>query len=239
MNQLISEKITIYHGSEHIIDKPAYGIGKKYNDYGLGFYTTFDKQLAGEWAVLMTQKSGYINEYELDIFDLKILDLDSIPMINMIALLLEYRGGSFDSVQVKRKKKLLKKYLIDISSYDIIKGWRADDSFFDYASQFLNVSLSLEKFKEAMYLGNLIEQICIKSKKAFDNLKFIGNLRAPAQKYLSNALSRDKNARNNFKSLKDKDKDEGTLILNLIGEMGWPATLDKINEVVLKNNSPI
>ena len=30
----------IYHGSESIIQKPQYGFGKKYNDYGLGFYCT-------------------------------------------------------------------------------------------------------------------------------------------------------------------------------------------------------
>ena len=28
----------LYHGSNHIIDKPLYGAGKKYNDYGIGFY---------------------------------------------------------------------------------------------------------------------------------------------------------------------------------------------------------
>ena len=30
----------LYHGSKDIIEKPIYGQGKKYNDYGLGFYCT-------------------------------------------------------------------------------------------------------------------------------------------------------------------------------------------------------
>ena len=30
----------LYHGSRDIIKKPVYGYGKKYNDYGLGFYCT-------------------------------------------------------------------------------------------------------------------------------------------------------------------------------------------------------
>ena len=33
-------KKTIYHGSDHIIEKPQYGYGKPYNDYGVGFYCT-------------------------------------------------------------------------------------------------------------------------------------------------------------------------------------------------------
>ena len=31
---------TIYHGSDHIIEKPKFSYGKPYNDYGIGFYCT-------------------------------------------------------------------------------------------------------------------------------------------------------------------------------------------------------
>lgn len=34
--------MVIYHGSDHIIDKPKFGVGKEDNDYGSGFYTTED-----------------------------------------------------------------------------------------------------------------------------------------------------------------------------------------------------
>ena len=30
----------LYHGSDHIIEKPEFGAGKKHNDYGRGFYCT-------------------------------------------------------------------------------------------------------------------------------------------------------------------------------------------------------
>ena len=33
-------KKTVYHGSDHIIERPKYGYGKIYNDYGVGFYCT-------------------------------------------------------------------------------------------------------------------------------------------------------------------------------------------------------
>ncbi len=43
-------KIILYHGSVEKIEKPVYGKGKKYNDYGLGFYCTEHIELAKEWS---------------------------------------------------------------------------------------------------------------------------------------------------------------------------------------------
>lgn len=39
--------MTVYHGSEFVVEKPLHGLGKRTNDYGLGFYCTEDKTLAG------------------------------------------------------------------------------------------------------------------------------------------------------------------------------------------------
>lgn len=41
---------TLYHGSPNIIEKPIYGYGKPYNDYGLGFYCTGSLDMAKEWG---------------------------------------------------------------------------------------------------------------------------------------------------------------------------------------------
>ena len=43
--------ITIYHGSEQIINEPTFGKGKTNNDFGIGFYCTENEDLAKEWAV--------------------------------------------------------------------------------------------------------------------------------------------------------------------------------------------
>ena len=59
----------IYHGSISIIRKPIYGYGSPYNDYGLGFYCTEEKELAKEWAVDY-ELDGYANCYELDLSNL-------------------------------------------------------------------------------------------------------------------------------------------------------------------------
>lgn len=39
----------IYHGSDHIIERPEFGYGKTYNDYGTGFYCTENPNMAKEW----------------------------------------------------------------------------------------------------------------------------------------------------------------------------------------------
>ena len=68
----------------------------------------------------------------------------------------------------------LQKYYIDPSEYDVVIGFRADDSYFDYAESFLNNGISVEQLAQAMRLGKLGEQIVIKSKFAFSKLKYEG-----------------------------------------------------------------
>lgn len=36
----MKQNLIIYHGSQQIVEVPRLGIGKKYNDYGQGFYCT-------------------------------------------------------------------------------------------------------------------------------------------------------------------------------------------------------
>ena len=54
-------EIIIYHGSENIIEKPEYGKGKPYNDYGRGFYCTEYIDFAKEWAC-DEKHGGYANQ---------------------------------------------------------------------------------------------------------------------------------------------------------------------------------
>ena len=43
-------QLTLYHGSERVIESPTFGAGKRNNDFGLGFYCTQSSELAKEWA---------------------------------------------------------------------------------------------------------------------------------------------------------------------------------------------
>ena len=84
----------LYHGSKNIIEKPVYGYGKKYNDYGVGFYCTEDIGMAKEWAVDI-DSDGYANCYELDVTGLSILNLCDRNIRYYTGLLFYYKIEHF------------------------------------------------------------------------------------------------------------------------------------------------
>ena len=168
--------ITIYHGSENIIERPAFGKGKLNNDFGLGFYCTENNELAKEWAV-SSLRDGFSNRYTLDTEHLNILNLNSpdYTILNWIAVLVEHRLFPIKTPVARRAKQyLIENFGINVNAYDLITGYRADDSYFDYAEAFLNNGISVEQLARAMRLGKLGEQIVIKSKFAFSRLKYEG-----------------------------------------------------------------
>jgi hypothetical protein len=62
--------------------------------------------------------------------------------------------------------------IVAVTPYDIIIGYRADDSYFSFAKDFISNTISLEQLSRAMRLGKLGEQVVLKSKKAFDAVQF-------------------------------------------------------------------
>lgn len=193
----MGEKITLYHGSEYIIDNPQYNIGKKENDYGQGFYCTNDEEKAKEWAC-KENKNGYLNEYSLDISNLRVLNLfeEKYSILNWIALLIQNRKFITDNpVSLKAKEYILNKFFIDTSEYDIIIGYRADDSYFSFANGYISNALSLNGLNEALRLGHSGEQIVLVSEKAFKNIKFEKSTKVDKNIYYPKFYNRDKNAR--------------------------------------------
>ena len=168
--------ITIYHGSKQIVEAPTFGMGKKNNDFGLGFYCTQSDDLAREWAVSSLQ-DGFSNRYLIDTEYLNILNLNSpdYTILNWIAVLLEHRLFSIKTPVARRAKHyLIDNFSVNVNAFDIVTGYRADDSYFDYAESFLNNGISVEQLARAMRLGKLGEQIVIKSQYAFSKLKYEG-----------------------------------------------------------------
>ena len=183
----MDKSINIYHGSDKIIENPTFGLGRKNNDFGLGFYCTENEELAKEWAV-SSLNDGFCNKYTLDTSYLKILNLNSsdYTILNWIAVLLKHRLFTIKNPLANRAKKyLLDNFDINVNAYDLIIGYRADDSYFDYAESFINNGISVGQLASAMRLGKLGEQIVIKSKFAFSNLKYNGFAIAEKDKYYS------------------------------------------------------
>lgn len=202
----------IYHGSPLIIEVPEFGKGNPMNDYGLGFYCTEDIELAKEWAC-KTPKDGFANKYSIDKTGLDILNLTSGDwhILNWLAILLENRSFEIGNPVAKDAKEyILQTFLPDYKSRDIIIGYRADDSYFSYAKAFLNGGIPLLALAEAMKLGKLGEQICIRSKVAFSRLQYIDATLAGGQEYYIKRTARDTKAREDYLKLLDllaRDKD--------------------------------
>ena len=168
--------ITIYHGSPQIVEAPAFGLGRKNNDFGLGFYCTESNELAKEWAVT-SLRDGFSNRYTLDTEYQRILKLNSpdYTILNWIAVLVEHRLFSIRTPIARRAKQyLIEHFGINVNAYDLIIGYRADDSYFDFAEAFLNNAITVEQLSRAMRLGKLGEQIVLKSQFAFSKIHYEG-----------------------------------------------------------------
>ena len=101
----MENKITVYHGSNRVIENPIFGVGNPNNDYGLGFYCTESLELAKEWAC-SAESDGYANQYTLDISDLSILSLTNgdYHILNWLYVLLENRTFRIVSGIAKQAK---------------------------------------------------------------------------------------------------------------------------------------
>ncbi|MBQ3166502.1 MAG: DUF3990 domain-containing protein [Clostridia bacterium] len=193
----------IYHGSKDIIKKPEFGKGNQKNDYGLGFYCTENVELAKEWACSNNETNGYANQYEIDLSDYKVLDLreEKYSILNWMALLLKFRTFDVNSpISAQAKEYILENFYVDVEEYDVIIGYRADDSYFSFAKDFINNTISVEQLAEAMRLGELGIQIVLKSKKAFDTVKYVSYELAECKEYYVKRVSRDKKARETYLS---------------------------------------
>lgn len=213
----MGKQIKIYHGSEKNIIKPIFGEGKKNNYFGLGFYCTKDINLAKEWAV-SSLKDGFANKYILNIEYLKILNLNSseYTILNWIAILVEHRLFSLKSPVAQRAKKyLIDNFGINVNAYDVIIGYRADDSYFDYAESFLNNSITVEQLAKAMKLGKLGEQIVIKSQYAFSCLTYDGFEIANKEEFYEYRKVRNDNANKMYLDILE-DESDGLYIRDII-----------------------
>ena len=209
--------ITLFHGSEKVVEVPTFGFGKTTNDFGLGFYCTETEDLAKEWAV-SSLRDGFSNRYTLDTEYMNILNLNSpdYTILNWIAVLVEHRVFALKTpIARKAKRYLIDNFGINVNAYDLITGYRADDSYFDYAETFLNNGISVEQLARAMKLGKLGEQIVLKSKFAFSRIQFDGFDVAEKEEFYVLRKARDDEANQLYLNMLEEESD-GLYIQDII-----------------------
>ncbi len=200
---LSKNSVTVYHGTKNPGLIPSFSYDNKNNDYGKGFYTTPDIELGREWAYSSYTKGdkGYVYTYEIDISGLNILDLTRIDSMHWLAELLanrtlntEYREALQDTINA-----IIGKYKLNTDKYDIIIGYRANDSYFTYATDFAGGVIYRDTMETALRNGDLGIQVFIKSENAFNRLRQIGDAEPVSEDYARRYKKRDVDAREKYR----------------------------------------
>ena len=194
-------KITLFHGTPDKIVVPTYGLGEKRHDYGIGFYLTDNIDLAKEWAVCRP-----------------ILYFQEKDVLAWLAELMKHRDAADSKRYRMLAAKFIEKYGVDASDYDVIKGWRANASYFYIAKEFVRDNIDLEILPELLSLGGLGIQYCIKSERAYSKLQEVEGKLLPVdyKEYSQKYNKRDITARRKMRELVDSDANKVTNVFSTL-----------------------
>ncbi|MBR1537617.1 MAG: DUF3990 domain-containing protein [Treponema sp.] len=200
----------LYHGSPNKIVTPTFGLGQERHDYGKGFYLTADLNLAKEWAVCRPEtESGFVHSFELDTEGLNVFDFEKENILCWLSELMKHRDAADSKRYRVLSEKFITKYGKDTSSADIIKGWRANASYFYIAKAFVRDEVDADILDDLMQLGGLGIQWCIKTERAYHNLEKLDEIiTVDYHEFNARYNERDSNARINMKALIDSDKNK-------------------------------
>ncbi len=209
----------LYHGTSEKTVVPTFGLGNDKHDYGRGFYLTEDIELAKEWAVCKpNNNNGWVHKYELDIESLQILDFQNKNILAWLAELMKHRDVADSKRYHVLSAKFIEKYGINTADYDVIRGWRANASFFYIAKEFVRDNVDLDILEELLSLGGLGIQYCIKTELAYSKLHEIENeiLFVSYDEFNKRYNYRDSIARKNMKNLIDSDRNKVSKVFSTL-----------------------
>lgn len=201
----------LYHGSPNKEFIPEYGKGEDRHDYGKGFYLTQDKELAKEWAVCNPNSgNGWVHKYDLDCAALQIFDFERAGVLAWLAELMKHRAADTSRRYNILSEKFIVKYGVETSAYDVIRGWRANASYFYIAKAFVRDEIDICILEELFRMGDLGIQYCLKSERAFKALtEDVQSLEAVDYHTFHEQFNlRDQAARQAMKKLIDSEKNK-------------------------------
>ena len=212
-------KIVLYHGTSYKEFTPTFGLGDDKHDYGRGLYLTENIELAKEWSVCKPyDESGWVHKYELDCSELNILDFQEYTVLNWLAELMKHRAASDSKRYRVLANKFIEKYGIDTDRFDVIKGWRANASYFYIAKEFVRDNVDIDILEKLLFLGGLGIQYCIKSELAYSKLKEINNclIAVDYSEFNKKYNERDIRARQKMHDLIDSDENKVNKVFNTL-----------------------
>lgn len=153
----------LYHGSNIEIIKPQLVKQTRGLDFGEGFYLTTSEEQATRFSeiVVNRRKNGaaIVNVYE---FDMKRAE----QSLNMLRFT-ETSSGWLDFVKDNR----LKQYAGEV--YDIVVGAVANDDVLPTILLYIDGRLTADLTIGALKTRKLVDQVCLKSEKSLELLKFL------------------------------------------------------------------
>lgn len=215
------KKMTLYHGSGLVVQRPDISFGKKNNDYGQGFYCTESGELAREWAC-PGEKNGISNRYQLETDGLRIFRLNGESeeaLLFWIAVLISNRKLNPDTEIAREGACFLQsRYRMNLETADVVIGYRADDSYFSFVKDFLNNTIHMEQLKRALEMETIGEQVVIKSMRAAAALEFEGYEIADWKEYYMKRIQRDQARRNRYREIQRETGFSGKYMLDFLRE---------------------
>lgn len=195
---------TFYHGSGADFVTPTFGQGDDRHDYGRGFYMTDDIDLAREWAVCGSQeRTGWVHAYRIADPNLSVLDFQELGVMAWMAELMKHREAGKSKRFSMLSRRFVDKYGVDSDGYDVIRGWRANASYFYIVTEFVHDEIDIDILEELLMLGGLGIQLCLKSERAFASVEKVAGYPQPVDWREFNAKydSRDREARRRMDEL--------------------------------------
>lgn len=162
-----------------------------------------------------------MNRYEIDTSGLSILNLSSeeYHILNWLAILMKNRVTRLGSPLASRSREyLIENFLPDYEHYDIIVGYRADDSYFSFARAFVMNGISLKQLGYAMRLGKLGEQFVLKSQRAFDAIRYKDFEPVDNNIYFAKRKARDDEARLAYQKEQENEDLDGIFMRDILRE---------------------
>lgn len=151
---------------------------------------------------------------------MKILDFQGRGVLAWLAELVKHRDAADSKRYRMLAKKFIEKYGVNTEEYDVIKGWRANASYFYIAKKFVRDNIDMDVLEELLSLGGLGIQYCIKTELAYSKLQEIeGSLQTVSYAEFNEKYNqRDISARQKMRELIDSDANKVTKVFSALFE---------------------
>ena len=156
--------MSLYHGSNVIVDQPKLIRQNRYLDFGFGFYTTTNREQAVNFAQKVTDRRK-MGEATLNIYSVneavafqecKVLQFDS-PDEAWLDFVAANRQGTYQG-----------------EKYDLIYGAVANDDVYRTIALYMTGVLDKEQTLSSLKIRKLFNQLVFATEKSLQYLKFEG-----------------------------------------------------------------